>query len=88
VGSVERRSVQSADNGVEYRVGRVLRAAMHRLKECPVKLQSARAVERRGCSLDVSSVMYTPSRIDDEYRLPTNQRSNWGEVGKWTPSVC
>jgi hypothetical protein len=40
---VQRRSVESADDGVECRAGRVQRAAMSWLKECLVKLQSARS---------------------------------------------
>jgi hypothetical protein len=40
---VERQSMESADGGIACRAGQVLGAAMPRLKECPVKLQSARS---------------------------------------------
>jgi hypothetical protein len=43
VRSVQRLNVESADDGVECPAVRVQRAAMRRLKECPVKLQSARS---------------------------------------------
>jgi hypothetical protein len=41
---VERWSVESADGGIACRAGRMLGAAMPRLKECLVKLQSARSM--------------------------------------------
>jgi hypothetical protein len=42
--SVERLSVESANNGVECRAGQVQRAAIRRLMECLVKLQSAQSM--------------------------------------------
>jgi hypothetical protein len=79
VRSVERRSMESANDGVECRAGRVLRAAVSRLMECPVKLQSARSMlgsmaglssVTAGCwSLDVYSFTYWQRMNGIECRL-------------------
>jgi hypothetical protein len=64
--SVERRSVESADDGVECRAGRVQRAAMRRLLELPVKLQSARSALGSVAGLsNVAADFLMCLRIDD-----------------------
>jgi hypothetical protein len=55
VQSVERRSVESTDDGVKCRAGRVQKVAMRRLKECPVKLQSTRSMQ--GSAARLSNVV-------------------------------
>jgi hypothetical protein len=69
VRSVEQRSVESADDGVEHWAGRVQRAAMCRLLECPVKLQSTWSTPgsmARLSNIAAGLLMFTPSHIDSE----------------------